>query len=575
MSPAFSARSVTLREILSGTSLLVTPGFQRPYSWTRHEVAPLLESLLHAIDELERRPERGGLHFLGTVVLIQAGTRPDDTKGQVFEIVDGQQRLVTIAILFAILRDCAKRDGDDALAAVLDARIKAEGRITEGGRAYRVSVRDSDNLFLQSNVQRPDACWTKVDTGDLSQPQENIIDNRDYLLSELERLDPETRSRLAGFLQDNCHFVVITTDDIDNAFGIFEIVNKVGKPLGRHDILKAELIADVAPAERAAYVQRWEQMERAVKGDFEQMFSHLRAAYGNARAPIIAEIRNLVRQYRGGRRFLDEVVFPTSDVFAAMMGQKAPGAALPERCRHLLSYLDWLGHSDWVPSALLWLSRKRQDDAARIAFLEALDRYAYGQMFLGIGRGKRLTRYIQIQDAINAGDLVFSARGPLELSAEDQKNIIYNTTNSLYDRNSAACKLLLLRLNDQIAGRPTGLDPSEVTIEHILPQKVGNNSQWRQWFPGAAREYWMGSLGNLLLVGAKTNKEARNSEFEVKRQHYLKDDKFARQPLNSSVMGLTQWGPAEVEARERRLIEELRKLWRLSGPIDRKPPPTR
>ena len=153
------------------------------------------------------------------------------------------------------------------------------------------------------------------------------------------------------------------------------------------------MIGALPAAERDGYIARWDEAERACGGEFEQFFSHFRTAFGNGRAPIINEIRRLVRQASGAKPFLDQEFLPAAAVYAAMQGRPIGVPLLTAPALRSVRNLERLSHTDWVPSALLWACQKRDDPAAMARFFEALDRHAYGQLVLGIGRDKRVARY--------------------------------------------------------------------------------------------------------------------------------------------------------------------------------------
>jgi hypothetical protein len=227
----------------------------------------------------------------------------------------------------------------------------------------------------------------------------------------------------------------------------------------------------------------------------------------------------------------------------------------------LLRYLDWLSHTEWTPSGLLYLHFQRNDDASIRTFLEALDKFSYGQMLLGVGRNKRIVRYARAVEAIRAGGMTFGAGGPFALSPEDERNIIYNATTDLYARNSVVCKLLLLRLNDAMAGSPSGLAPADVTVEHVLPQRLKKSSEWRSAFSDADRQACTGSLGNLILVSPETNRLARNDEFGKKLDAYKADPLIGALPLNAAVIDSSKWTPDRIREREAMLVGKMRSLW--------------
>ena len=571
---AFSASPVSLRALFSGRDRFTTPDFQRPYSWTVQEVSQLVDDLLAVLEDFQQRPARAGVFFLGTIVLIEqvrAGRTLDAPAARrVFEIIDGQQRLVTLTLIFAVLRELARAEGNGAHADSLHRHIVLAP--DEGADDFQLTIQDDASEVLRAHVQQMDGCLTDAAHEDFEGAGQAIIVNRQYLMKELRALDAPTRQQLAAFVLDRCQLVLITTDELDSAFRIFMVVNQLGKPLTRHDILKADLISQVALDVRPGFVRRWQECERKLGQEFENLFSHLRSAIGRPGAPIIAEVRKLARDSGGGQAFLDQTVLPMSEVYAAMLGREPHAIELPDRGRQLLSYLNWLGHADWVPPALLWLMRERANASNMLAYLEAADRFAFGQLLLGVGRNKRITRYGAVLSAIRGGITPVGDKSPLGLTADDQKNILFNAANNIYARNPQGCKLLLIRLNDEIAGTPCNIDPTTITVEHILPQRPGQNSPWRDRFPASVRDYYTGSLGNLILISPKTNKEARNHAFNRKLESFLKDQPMAELPINGDVLRQVAWGPDQVQAREDRLLGVLRQLWGLNGPTGRKRP---
>ena len=78
------------------------PAYQRPYSWDDEQVGQLLDDLVGAIDSDD--PATNTPYFLGSIVLIK---HPDKREA---DVVDGQQRLTTLTIIFAVLRDLAVKD---------------------------------------------------------------------------------------------------------------------------------------------------------------------------------------------------------------------------------------------------------------------------------------------------------------------------------------------------------------------------------------------------------------------------------------------------------------------------------
>jgi uncharacterized protein with ParB-like and HNH nuclease domain len=84
-------------KIFSDDFVFTIPNYQRPYAWTTDEAGELIEDLLIAIENGEKPVNELNPYFLGSIVLIKG----DGPRSQ---IVDGQQRLVTLTILLSAIR---------------------------------------------------------------------------------------------------------------------------------------------------------------------------------------------------------------------------------------------------------------------------------------------------------------------------------------------------------------------------------------------------------------------------------------------------------------------------------------
>ena len=123
-----------------------------------------------------------------------------------------------------------------------------------------------------------------------------------------------------------------------------------------------------------------------------------------------------------------------------------------------------------------------------------------------------------------------------------------------------------MNVNDEVAGSAQNLEPGNLTVEHVLPQKPGRNSQWRDWFPTAdQRETCTQSLGNLILVSKDENDRARNMEFARKREVYFAGGIDMVLPITRDVHAQSVWLAADIQARETRLLELINHLWRLES----------
>ena len=160
-----------------------------------------------------------------------------------------------------------------------------------------------------------------------------------------------------------------------------------------------------------------------------------------------------------------------------------------------------------------------------------------------------------------AGAIQSDAGSPLELLRDEIRTIGYNLKD-LHARSAPLCKLVLLRLNDEMAGRPQNLNAGDLTVEHVLPKKHGAGSAWRGAFPDAPeREQCTEALGNLVLVSKAQNDKAGNLEFARKHAIYFPPSGGAALAINEYVRRQKTWTPAQVRERDEDLMKRLAAIW--------------
>ena len=139
MPDIIKAGEQNLNAVFSDDYLFEIPLYQRPYAWTVEQVDELLDDLLNAMDRDVQSP-----YFLGSIVLIK------DEGNSLSAVVDGQQRLTTLTMLFCVLRELASGDAQSEL----DSFIREAGNRLRGTQdRFRLSLRERDKDFFQDNVQ--------------------------------------------------------------------------------------------------------------------------------------------------------------------------------------------------------------------------------------------------------------------------------------------------------------------------------------------------------------------------------------------------------------------------------------
>jgi hypothetical protein len=559
--------SLTLTNLFSAPFHFSVPCYQRPYSWTTAEAGQLLDDLLGAsgIGGVAGAEEPD--YFLGTIILID-GTGGDlpkarDRDPRLFEIIDGQQRLVTLAIAAAVLRDLGTERWRWGARNRLDQLIAADSAATKlHGVKYRLEVSAREQAFLETYVQMRGGCSTMPVEETATEAEDRLLKVRDHFIRELSLLDEGDRRRLSDYICDQCHFVVVLTRDIDRAHRLFTVLNERGRALQRNDILKAELLKNIPDARQAAALEKWDAAAQLLGAKFEMFFSHVFSIHGRGDTKIIAGVRRTINEVGGPEAFLNEVVGPLSKAYDTVLRAADVNLNIDPDARRYLVYLGRLAEGDWVPAAMLAVHQYTDDPERATLLLREIDRVVHLLRVLCLGAGKRVRRLGNIVAHIKSRAPVTPGEGPFQLSRDEVRNIGYHL-RTMYRRDAQVCKQLLLRLNDELTRSTTVLDPKDYSVEHVLPQRPGATSEWRRWFADAEeREACTESLGNLVAVTQRQNDRARNQEFARKREIYRgTDDDPPVLAITRDVFDTSVWRAAEIRAREAKLLGLMRDIW--------------
>ena len=550
--------------------IVEAPPYQRHFAWSPPEASRLLENIIEAMGAEGEAGESAAHYFIGAMLFIEKGVVPIPGRRwkprrsiRLLEVVDGLQRLTTLTILFCLLRDRLSH----GRSRVTD-RLLAAIAALEGTR-QRMALRDVDEEFFQSNVRRQGATDLAAAGEPPSPAASRILEVRNSFSEALREHEPAQLEKLAAFVLDRCHVVVVITKGIDRAHHIFTVLNTTGKPLARNDVLKAMLLGGAGEASVAQATANWDAAEARAAERFESVFSHIRVMYGRTSVPVISGIMGIATEQGGAERFIEGVLQPAVDTFEDIRKARHSGSPQSEEIVRLLRYLGWLQSADWVPPVMLWWLQKGSDAGELAWFLGQLDRLVYGLRILGMGAQKRATRMGAVVTAIRKGQDLRAPGSPLALLREELRTINYNLRD-LHARNPQVARLVLLRLNDHIAGEPQGFAVTDLTVEHLVPRKPGINSQWRIWLPEhAEREQLMECLGNLVLATREQNDRAGNSDFARKKEILFNTPGVPFVALNEEVRRHAEWKAPEIRAREADLLARLYALWGFGVPLPR------
>ncbi len=339
------AGQTTLKRLIEGEKQYRVPLFQRPYTWEGPQLRQLWADLLAQYEVLSPgegdgvRPQRSG-HFLGSFVLAPVPGLASGVSTHL--VVDGQQRLITLLLALAALRDAHAGGDDRAVERYNQLYLRNEYR--SGLDRYKLlpSRLDRDDFFSCIDGKPPeDAAASKIAAAyrffvaQLAKPgpggEEQSID-----LSLLERI-----------IVEHLAVVDITTEPEDNPHRIFESLNYTGVSLTQADLLRNYLFMLLPTRAEQIYDEVWLPMEAglgadnleglarvdlqrrgmdATKDDVYRLHQERLEPISHDEVKVVAEIRELARHAQFYRRLIDPGAEPNLQVRASLTRLKRWGA---------------------------------------------------------------------------------------------------------------------------------------------------------------------------------------------------------------------------------------------------------
>ncbi|MFG2404614.1 DUF262 domain-containing protein [Streptomyces brevispora] len=551
------AREVPLHKVFCSDYDFRIPDYQRPYAWETEQAQQLLADLEEALLRGDGEP-----YFLGSLVLVK------DSRAAKAEVIDGQQRLTTLTILLAVLRDLAEQPD---VVTNLVAMIAEPGNTVLGLKAKpRLTLRRRDADFFQEHLQTHGSIEKLLALNPLmlkTDAQRALHANAKVLHTTLASWSDQQRLALCTLIGVQTFLVAVSTPDLDSAHRIFSVMNSRGLDLSPADIFKAQVIGEIDEQASETYAMRWEDAEESLgRDDFSDLFLHIRMIFSGERArqELLKEFQTQVLvRYRLGKakEFVDKVLVPYAEAFAMIRDRTYSAGEGSDQVNLWFRRLMKLDNSDWWPAAL-WALRHHGDDPDWLnSFFRSLERLAASMFIRRVYTTPRVQRFAELLKELSAGNGLGSPS--LQLTEAERVEMLSRLDGDVYHETKTR-RYILLRLDELVGEKDVvaTYDAPYITVEHVLPQDPGAESQWRTDFTQGDRDRWTHRLANLVLLSRTKNSQAQNLDFAVKKERYLRRGVVAF-PLTTHVLGQDTWTPEHLEDRQRELLGLLTREWHL------------
>jgi len=541
----------TLGQILYSPSQYVIPVFQRNYRWEAPQWSKLWESLTEI-----QRPEKSGNHFMGFLVLVPGLPQPG--QNTTFHMIDGQQRLTTLSILLAAVRNVARKEGQPELADEIHQDYLVHPR-KKGDQHYRLLPKERDH----------DSYLALVDQN--GRPTGRIADALAFFEEKLTNDGPRGADYLRRVFNTVCQRLefMCATLERENAYNIFKSLNSTGIPLGPSDLIRNFVFMHVQPEDQEEFDRTlWSPLEqRFVREDgtldesrFSAFFRDYLMSHGRYLSPkdTFATFEARYEATAFVPQELAKTLLANADHYSVITGRAPDADSVVDRAIKGLNVLE----SATTYPLLLELFRRRVagalDSPGLANCIEMLRgfifrRYVCGESSRGYGYMFVRACGIESADSPRSLEKYLLERGWPSDGRFEEAFVQFPFYLGDYARE-------MLETLERARGHKEPADLAAVTVEHVMPQTL--NDAWKAALgPGAQaiHEEWLHRAGNLTL--SAYNQELWNHPFPTKRERYAQSNVV----LTRELANFTQWTEVEIQDRGRALAREAAAIW--IGPV--------
>lgn len=546
----FKPENLSIEQVFGNAdSFYQMPEYQRPYSWDKERVEQLWFDLVEAYKNYVEDPAVDSNYFLGSLVVVK--------NGQGYDVIDGQQRMTTLTILFCVLRDLDKLNLPDTRMNKVKHSIKD---LLGGKERLKLTTQLNNQVLFETSV------INKIDfQASKSKIEENRFLQTAFYFKNLIEESQNSKSYyyiddLSGFIKyifEQTTLIRVVCYDESFAIKLFTVLNDRGLDLASSDIIKAYLLQKLSEDKRSSFVEVWKRVETICKqaGESLQMVLSLYLYYlksGNPKKNLHEELKLELKS----KEPIETILF--IEEFAKNLSEIN------------YDYQDKdISKLRYLPQSIYWktilLAAKQVNYPFYHELKNLLVRYYY-QSWIADGTSNRIK-----QTSFNILRMVKEGGSILDIKKEIMGNLnIYENYLLSLDRNNIYSfkwhKPLLLAIEYHQQDNYQFIEINkDLHTEHILPKEWKNNDlNWKDVFSDDDARKYLNSLGNLTLLSGPKNIRASNRDYLNKKEIYNGkglDGKTSFE-ITKKIMedSPNEWNVAEIVKRKNWLINQVKEI---------------
>jgi uncharacterized protein with ParB-like and HNH nuclease domain len=558
----------SFNDIISPSGIqYVIPVWQRLYSWGDKEWTDLWED----IDLLCERIKKGesAQHFLGPMVVKTVEEKVGEITRRL--VIDGQQRITTLLVICALLRDCAKEKKEKTTAGAIDDFILRN--------KYAKSPQDELKL-------RPTAAdrvtFEKILNGKYAKDEEDgsqIGAAYEFFSSAVRSHKKYSIDELLTAVK-SLKIVTIRLRDQDDPNRIFETLNFRGRELTQSDLIRNYFMMAIRDEKKAeqAYANLWLPMQRGLGSDTPERMENLENFLRHfvvmndhqfvKRDQVYIQVREQLRHSsESDIAPRMEMMKHFSEYYGKLLFPKRESSL---QLRAALHHLNRLGIRVHYPLTLKIYDAYDSGKVTETEFegiLKTIESYIVRRFFHSMPTNP-LNRLFASLCSLDAKKGMLS-RLSSELSEKEPWSTQYWPHDDefrkdilrvpIYDVNPNRCHLILEAIESSFR-HPEETDLEKLTVEHVMPEKLSD--QWSRYLGPQAEEIhrkYGDTLGNLTLIAGPPNSSLSNRLFSVKKKKW-----YSRSHVELTkelARDWKEWTETDIERRARKIADRALKIW--------------
>ncbi|WP_289037706.1 DUF4268 domain-containing protein [uncultured Zobellia sp.] len=541
----------------------VIPVYQRNYDWEIGHCKQLLSDIINV--EHENR----GTHFIGSIVFIYEGAYSTSEVRELV-IIDGQQRLTTINILYVSLYRFAKDKGMEKEAEMLYNMYLVNQYVELDSSKLKLKQTDTNSMAFNAILDGNEKGFTTYS---------NVIENYSYFSSQINDTNFETiKNGLKRLI-----FVEISLErDKDDPQRIFESLNSTGLDLSQSDLIRNYILMDLQPKEQQkVFNSIWNPIEENARDLVKQ--KSLVSAYirdyltlKNKKIPnkskVYQEFKNNYTDKKS-EDYMNEL----ESIKALSLHYKMfvnPHTVNDSQIRQQLEYINRLEINVAYPFLLQVFDDWDNDIIDKNVLLQVLSlvqNYAWRRFIVGLPTNALNKIFMTLYSEIDTEEYfesfaiaLLSKKGNSRFPNDD------DVLSALEDKDlyniKAKNRNYLFELLENFNNREyVDTSREDITVEHIFPQKP--NEDWVSSLNEEEfllfKEKHLNTIANLTLsgnngsLGNKTFLDKKKMNSNGGEQGYI----YSRLWLNDYLKTIDIWNISNYEARLKIISDRFLKIW--------------